>query len=272
MGDDDGLGGVSGGSDGSFTPASHIGRITDYPPDPGGLKCLAMSQVNDMVGVVDQPVVPMDNAREMTTTIAIVDDDASVRRSLAGILQRSPGIKCVGSYASAETALAEIPRVAPQIMLMDINLPGMDGVACVRQLASLAPKTQIIMLTVHDDTSAIFNSLAAGASGYLLKPVRAADLIAAVRDVFAGGAPLTSNIARKVVQSFKQKPPTGQMAEDLSPREMEVLDCLTRGFVYKEIAEHLEVSYATVRTHIEHIYEKLHVRSRSQAVAKFHHL
>ena len=228
-----------------------------------------MNKADDMVGAV----VPVDDARVMTTTIAIVDDDASVRRSLTAILQRSPGIKCIGSFGSAETALAEIPRLAPQIMLMDINLPGMDGVACVRQLATLAPKTQIIMLTVHDDTSAIFNSLAAGASGYLLKPVRAADLIAAVRDVFAGGAPLTSNIARKVVQSFKQKPSTGQEAgEELSPRETEVLDCLTRGFVYKEIAEHLEVSYATVRTHIERIYEKLHVRSRSQAVAKFHHL
>jgi DNA-binding NarL/FixJ family response regulator len=208
----------------------------------------------------------------MTTTIAIVDDDESVRRSLTGILQRSPGIKCVGSYARAEAAIEEVPRLAPQILLMDINLPGMDGVACVRKLARLAPKTQIIMLTVHDDTSAIFNSLSAGASGYLLKPVRATELIEAVRDIFAGGAPMTSNIARKVVQSFKQAPLAGQATAELSPRELEVLDCLTRGYVYKEIADHLKVSYATVRTHIERIYEKLHVRSRSQAVAKFHHL
>ncbi|HWF18492.1 MAG TPA: response regulator transcription factor [Verrucomicrobiae bacterium] len=227
-----------------------------------------MIKVNDMVGMAET----VDATNEMNTTIAIVDDDASVRRSLTGILQRSPGIKCVGNYASAESAIEEVPRLAPQILLMDINLPGMDGVACVRQLARLAPKTQIIMLTVHDDTTAIFNSLAAGASGYLLKPVRATDLIAAVRDVFAGGAPMTSNIARKVVQSFKQTPPAGHVAEELSPRELEVLDCLTKGFVYKEIAEHLEVSYATVRTHIERIYEKLHVRSRSEAVAKYHHL
>jgi DNA-binding NarL/FixJ family response regulator len=227
-----------------------------------------MSNADDTVGVVDL----VDATPVMTMTIAIVDDDAAVRRSLTGMLQRSPGIKCVGTYASAEAAIEEVPRLAPQILLMDINLPGMDGVACVRQLARLAPHIQIIMLTVHDDTSAIFNSLAAGASGYLLKPVRAADLIAAVRDVFAGGAPLTSNIARKVIQSFKQTPPDGQVTEELSPRELEVLDCLTRGFVYKEIADHLEVSYATVRTHIERIYQKLHVRSRSQAVAKFHHL
>jgi DNA-binding NarL/FixJ family response regulator len=227
-----------------------------------------MSKANDMILMADQVAA----AHEMTKTIAIVDDDASVRRSLAGILQRAPGIKCVGSYAHAETAIEEIPRLAPEIVLMDINLPGMDGVACVRQLARLAPQTQIIMLTVHDDTNAIFNSLEAGASGYLLKPVRATDLIAAVRDVFAGGSPMTSNIARKVVQSFKQSLPADHVAAELSPRELEILNCLTKGFVYKEIADHLAVSYATVRTHIERIYEKLHVRSRSQAVAKFHHL
>ena len=223
-----------------------------------------MTEIHDKIGADDQV--------NMTTTVALVDDDASVRRSLAGILQRSHGVKCVGDYSSAEKALEEIPRLSPQVVLMDINLPGMDGVECVRQLANLAPKTQIIMLTVHDDTAAIFNSLAAGASGYLLKPVRASDLVAAVRDVFTGGAPMTGNIARKVVQSFKQIPPAGQAIEDLSSREAEVLDCLTKGFLYKEIAEYLQISYATVRTHIERIYQKLHVRSRSQAVAKFHHL
>jgi DNA-binding NarL/FixJ family response regulator len=209
---------------------------------------------------------------EMITKVAIVDDDASLRRSLTSILQRAHGIKCVGDFATAEAALKEIPRLAPQILLMDINLPGMDGVECVRRLAGLATQTQIIMLTVHDDTNAIFNSLAAGASGYLLKPVRANELVAAVRDVFAGGAPMTSNIARKVIQSFKQAAPSANLAAELSPREMEVLDCLTKGFVYKEIAEHLQISYATVRTHIERIYEKLHVRSRSEAVAKFYKL
>jgi DNA-binding NarL/FixJ family response regulator len=164
-------------------------------------------------------------------TIAIVEDDASMRRSLTGMLMHSHGIKCVGDYESAEKALEEIPRLSPQILLMDINLPGMDGVECVRRLANLAPKTRIIMLTVHDDTTAIFDSLAAGASGYLLKPVRAFDLVAAVRDVFTGGAPMTSNIALKVVQSFKQNPPAGKVTDELSPREKEILDCLTRGFV-----------------------------------------
>ena len=228
-----------------------------------------MIEANIIAERVDQDIV---SNNLMTTTIAIVDDDDSVRRSLTGMLQRTHGIKCIGDFESAEKALAEIPRLAPQILLMDINLPGMDGVECVRRLASLAPQTRIIMLTVHDDTNAIFNSLAAGASGYLLKPVRAAELVAAVRDIFAGGAPMTSNIARKVVQSFKQNPPASQATEGLSPRELAVLECLTQGFVYKEIAEHLEISYSTVRTHIERIYEKLHVRSRSQAVAKFHQL
>jgi DNA-binding NarL/FixJ family response regulator len=209
-----------------------------------------------------------NNSVVMSTTVAIVEDDARVRRSLAGILRREPGIRCVGEYGSAEEALRDLARVSPQVVLMDINLPGMDGVECVRQLARAAPKTQILMLTVHDDTEAIYNSLSAGASGYLLKPIRATELIAAVRDVYTGGAPMTSNIARKVVQSFKEAPSAAGASEDLTHRELEVLDYLAKGFIYKEIADRLQLSYATVRTHIERIYHKLHVRSRSQAVAK----
>ena len=152
---------------------------------------------------------------------------------------------------------------------MDINLPGMDGVECVRRLSELNPETQIVMLTVYDNTDAIFNSLAAGASGYLLKPIRAAELLEAVKDVYAGGAPMTSNIARKVVQTFKQSQAPRSETEDLSPRETAVLDYLAKGYLYKEIAEQLDISYGTVHTYIERIYEKLHVRSRSQAVAKY---
>ena len=140
-----------------------------------------MNDSHDPVGVVDKVT--------KTTTVAIVDDDASVRRRLRGILQRSQRVKCVGEFGSAEQALEEVPRLSPQVVLMDINLPGMNGVECVRRLASLAPRTQFIMLTVHDDTAAIFDSLAAGASGYLLKPVRGSELLAAVLDVFTGGAP-----------------------------------------------------------------------------------
>ena len=201
--------------------------------------------------------------------VAVVEDDAQVRCSLAEILKRGPGITCVGEFANAEEALRDIPRLQPKVVLMDINLPGMDGVECVRQLSVLVPDAQIVMLTVHDNTEAIYNSLAAGASGYLLKPVTAAQLLSAVRDVFAGGAPMTSNIVRKVVQAYKKPVPAAKETESLSPREQEVLNLLAKGYLYKEIADQLKVSYGSVHTYIERVFKKLHVRSRAQAVAKF---
>ncbi len=202
-------------------------------------------------------------------TVAVVEDDAQVRHSLAGILKRGPGLNCVGEYGNAEEALREIPRLQPKVVLMDINLPGMDGVHCVRRLSELAPKTQVLMLTVYDNTDAIFNSLAAGASGSLLQPLSAEPRLSAVRDEYAGGAPMTSDIARKVVQTFRQPVPANGETENLSPREQEVLDFLAKGYLYKEIAEHLNISYGTVHTYIERIFKKLHVRSRAQAVAKY---
>jgi DNA-binding NarL/FixJ family response regulator len=201
--------------------------------------------------------------------VAVVEDDAQVRQSLVGILKRGPGVICVGEHGNAEDALREIPRIQPQVVLMDINLPGMDGVHCVRRLSELVPQTQVLMLTVYDNTDTIFNSLAAGASGYLLKPISAEQLLAAVKDVYAGGAPMTSDIARKVVQAFKQPAPINLETENLSPREQEVLDFLAKGYLYKEIAEQLNISYGTVHTYIERIFKKLHVRSRAQAVAKY---
>ena len=212
----------------------------------------------------------MDIAESMPISVAIVEDDAPLRASLSGILQRAPNCRCVGAFATAEDALQEIPALAPQVVLMDINLPGMDGVECVRRLAGLMPRAYILMLTVHDDPDSIFESLSAGASGYLLKPVRAAELLAAVKDVYAGGAPMTSNIARKVVQSFKRTSTTApDDGKQLSPRERDVLDYLVKGYSYKEVADQMHISYSTVHTHIEHIYQKLHVQSRAQAVAKF---
>jgi DNA-binding NarL/FixJ family response regulator len=212
----------------------------------------------------------MDVAESMPISVAIVEDDAPLRASLSGILQRAPNCRCVGAFATAEDALQGVPSLAPQVVLMDINLPGMDGVECVRRLAGLMPRAYILMLTVHDDPDSIFESLAAGASGYLLKPVRAAELLAAVKDVYAGGAPMTSNIARKVVQSFKRTSTTApDDGKQLSPRERDVLDYLVKGYSYKEVAEQMRISYSTVHTHIEHIYQKLHVQSRAQAVAKF---
>jgi DNA-binding NarL/FixJ family response regulator len=211
----------------------------------------------------------MAGTKDMPITVALVEDDAPLRASLAGILERAPECRCVGAFASAEDALRELPRLSPQVVLMDINLPGMDGVQCVRRLADLLPKTQMLMLTVQEDTDVIFESLAAGASGYLLKPVRSAELLAAVEDVFSGGAPMTSNIARKVVQSFKRSGAECDDAKQLSTREREVLDYLAKGYSYKETASLLNISYSTVHTHIEHIYQKLHVQSRAQAVAKY---
>lgn len=202
-------------------------------------------------------------------TVAIVEDDAQVRQGFVGILKRGPGVVCVGAYGNAEEAVREIPRLQPRVVLMDINLPGMDGVHCVRRLSELAPNTQVVMLTVLDNTEAIFDSLAAGAHGYLLKPISAEQLIAAINDVYAGGAPMTSDIARKVVQTFKLPAPSAAETENLSPREQEVLDFLAKGYLYKEIAEQLNISYGTVHTYIERIFKKLHVRSRAQAVAKY---
>ena len=196
-----------------------------------------------------------------------MEDDAPVRVSLAKLINSSPGYRCVSEHASGENALQEIPRVSPDVTLMDINLSGLNGVECTRRLKPLLPSTQIIMLTVYQNTENIFNALAAGATGYLLKQTPPAELLAAIREVHAGGSPMSSHIARKIVQSFQQPAPARE-SETLSPREAQVLDLLAKGFLYKEIADTMRVTYATVHTHIRHIYEKLHVRSRTEAVAK----
>ena len=211
----------------------------------------------------------MPKTEDNLITVSVVEDDAQVRQSLANILKRGPGAACVGEHGNAEEAVREILRVQPKVVLMDINLPGMSGVDCVRRLSELAPKTQVVMLTVYDNTEAIFNSLAAGASGYLLKPISSAQLLSAVRDVYGGGVPMTSDIARKVLQTFKQPAPATFDADNLSAREQEVLDFLAKGYLYKEIADQLSISYGTVHTYIERIFKKLHVRSRAQAVAKY---
>jgi len=204
-----------------------------------------------------------------TITVAIVDDSAGIRRTLTKVLARDEGLRCVGEFGSAEEALVGIPKLQPSVILMDVNLPGIDGVECVRKLSPQLKKSQIIMLTVHEDTDVVFNSLAAGASGYLIKPPRAAELIAAVRDVTTGGSPMTSFIARKVIESFKRTAPSPRETENLAPREIEVLELLVKGFAYKEVAAELKLSYSTVHTYIERIYDKLHVQSRSHAVAKY---
>ena len=202
-------------------------------------------------------------------TVAIVEDDAGLRSSLIRMLALTGEFRCVGQFPTAETALERIPDLRPKVVLMDINLPGIDGVECVRRLSQEAPSSHILMLTVYKDTVSIFRALAAGAVGYLLKPVRSAELLQAVKDAAAGGAPMTSNIARLVVESFRAGPSSDSEMEQLTEREAEVLKLLASGYLYKEIADLMKVSYSTVRTHIERIYEKLHVQSRSQAVAHY---
>jgi len=205
----------------------------------------------------------------MATTVSIVEDNEQLRGTLAQVINRAPGYKCVSHYGSAEEALKALPQVTPEVVLMDINLPGINGVECVRQLKQLLPKTLVVMLTVYEDTDNIFNALAAGAAGYLLKRTSSAELIEAIHEVHEGGSPMTTHIARKVTQSFQKAGPSGQPTENLSQREQEVLDCLSQGFLYKEIAEKLGISYETVHTYIRRIYEKLQVRTRTEAVAKF---
>lgn len=203
--------------------------------------------------------------------VALVEDQGGLRDSLHEILSTTKGIHCVAACANAEQALAELPTLEPRVVFMDINLPGMDGVTCVRELSKLLPDALFVMLTVYDNTDAVFSSLEAGACGYLQKPVRADELIAAAREVIDGGSPMSAKIARLVVQAFKKPAPAeGPKAGDfeLTTREQEVLDLLVKGFLYKEIAVQLAVSGHTVHFHIRHIYQKLQVRSRAQAVAK----
>jgi DNA-binding NarL/FixJ family response regulator len=201
--------------------------------------------------------------------VALVEDDDEIREHLAHLLTRARGFECVGRSRSAEDAVAEIPRSRPDVVLMDINLPGMNGIDCVRKLKSLLPRAQILMLTIYEDSDRIFESLVAGASGYLLKRTPGERLLEAIREVRTGGSPMTSHIARKVVQYFNQLRNVNPELEALSARERDVLDRLARGRLYKEIADELGVSLDTVRKHLQSIYQKLHVHSRTEAVVKY---
>ena len=205
----------------------------------------------------------------MPITVSIVEDNDQLRSTLARVISRAEGFKCVSQYGNAEAALVGLPKDKPEVVLMDINLPGMNGVECVRQLKQVASQIQVVMLTVYEDTDNIFNALTAGASGYLLKRTKSAELLEAIREVNRGGSPMTTHIARKVTQSFQRAGPSSQPTENLSQREQEVLDCLSKGFLYKEIADKLGISYETVHTYIRRIYEKLQVRTRTEAVARF---
>src|SRR4051812_2495774 len=202
-------------------------------------------------------------------TVSIVEDDAIARDGLRKLVEQTPGVRCLSTFGTAEEALKDIPRQSPDVVLMDINLPEMSGIECVARLKIAAPDVQVLMLTVYEHPDKVFQALRAGANGYLVKRVAQNKLMGAIRDVLSGGSPMSSHIARKVVQYFHHLGPSHNETENLSPREREVLEMLANADLYKEIAEKLEISVTTVRTHIQHIYQKLHVRTRTEAVAKF---
>ena len=205
----------------------------------------------------------------MSITVSIVEDDRRTRESLVTMLRRASGVRLLGAHPSGEVALVSVPQEKPEMVLMDINLPGMSGVDCVARLKSQMPGLRVLMLTTYEDSHLIFNSLRAGASGYILKNKSPAELMDAIRQVHEGGAPMSMRIARKVVDFFNQLPGPTPDSEQLSEREAQVLAALAKGLIYKEIASQLGISENTVRTYINRIYEKLHVQTRTEAVAKF---
>lgn len=205
----------------------------------------------------------------MRIKVSIVEDNRGTRESLSELLGRAPALRCVGAHPSGEEALSRIPAEQPDVVLMDINLPGMSGIECVSRLKELLPKTQVLMLTTYEESDLIFDSLRKGASGYLLKNMPPSELIQAVEQVHAGGAPMSMQIARKVVNHFQQVKQLNADAEQLTKREQEILALLAKGFLYKEIADQLGITLSTVRAHLHTVYEKLHVQSRTQAVVKF---
>ncbi len=205
----------------------------------------------------------------MAISVSIVEDDKRVRESLAVLINGTPGFCCLGAFPNAEQALAQLPLAWPDVVLMDINLPEMSGIECTAKLKGLRPELQIIMLTVDIESDRIFKSLLAGASGYLIKQTSPAEILDAIADVHRGGSPMSSGIARKVVDYVRQTHPPQEEAPGLSEREHEILGCLARGQQYKEIADALSISVSTVRTHLRHVYKKLHARSRTEAVVKF---
>jgi DNA-binding NarL/FixJ family response regulator len=204
--------------------------------------------------------------------ISIVDDDEGIRTGLAALIRRATDLRLVGDYSNAENALRDIPKRPPDVVLMDINLPGLNGVECVRQLKATLPTVQFLMLTVYEDSDSLFNSFKAGARGYLLKRTAPVRLLDAIRDVHAGGSPMTPHLARRVVD-YLSKPAPGQSPQSpvstLTPGEREFLDQLANGYAYKEIAGRMNISIDTVRSYVRTVYEKLHVHSRTEAVVKY---
>jgi DNA-binding NarL/FixJ family response regulator len=205
----------------------------------------------------------------MSIQIAIVEDDRGLRDSLATLINRAPRLRCVAEYATAEAALVGIPQIQPTAALVDINLPGMSGIELVTRLKVKLPKLQLMMITMYEDCDQIFASLQAGATGYLLKRSQPTEIVQAVEQLISGGSPMSPEIARKVVTFFHKSPSAKAEVDQLTKRETEILSQLAKGYMYKEIADNMGISMETVRTHLQHIYGKLQVHSRTEAVVKF---
>ena len=201
--------------------------------------------------------------------VSIVDDEKELRESIATFVSSSPGFRCVSAYNSGEAALEHLPQERPDVVLMDIHMIGMSGIECTKRLKALMPQLQIVMLTVYEDTEQIFKALSAGASGYMLKRLTPGKLLEAIRDVHEGGSPMSSSIARKVVASLQKAERPEEEKTHLASREQMVLDCLAKGLTYKQTADQLNISITTIRSYLRRVYEKLHVQSRTEAVAKY---
>lgn len=208
--------------------------------------------------------------RKTPIRVSIVEDDDKIRDLFIELLEDTDGFRCVGAYENAELALSDIPMKQPDLVLMDINLPGINGIECVCKLKEKSLKSEIIMLTVYEDINRIFDSLEAGAIGYLIKSSTDNEIIDALKTAYRGGAPMSAQIARKVVQSFRKEPQKTSEMEQLTEREYEILTHLSEGLMYKEIASKLFVSLDTIKTHIKNIYQKIHVRTRTEAVVKYY--
>ena len=204
------------------------------------------------------------------TTVAIIEDNPTVGANLRRIVEATPGCKCVGVWQSGEDALVKVPAFRPQVLLMDIHLPGMTGIETTARLKATQPELLVIMVTVYRDHDKIFDALKAGACGYLLKRSTPAEIRSAITEVRAGGAPMSAEIARRVVEAFhRPMQPAGSEDAQLSKRETEILEHLTKGLANKEIADRLGLSIETIRAHLKRIYEKLHVHSRTEAAMKY---
>jgi DNA-binding NarL/FixJ family response regulator len=205
----------------------------------------------------------------MPINVSIVEDDRRIRESMAVLVNGSEGVTCVSTHATGEEALTRLPQIKPDVLLMDINLPGMSGIECVRKLKAQMPRMQILMLTMYEDDEKVFQSLVAGASGYLVKRTSPTDLLKAIEEVHGGASPMSGKIARTVVEHFRKLQDDSPQEDFLSKREEEILNLLVKGYRYKEIADALGISFETVRSHLKNIYAKLHVHSRTEAVVKY---